>query len=89
MWSNALDKSRLMAQIQFPAEVIGRKARVPTIDAMMQLKRTIRYMQGTRHIGLWLENGGRFNTIDGSGDTDWATAKDTRKSVVRRWSYQD
>jgi len=39
-------------------------------------------MEGTKHFGPWFENSGKFNTIVGSGDTDWATAKDTRKSVV-------
>ena len=39
-------------------------------------------MQGTKHFGLRFEHGGNFSTIVGSGDTDWATVKDTRKSMV-------
>jgi len=72
--------SKYRTDLQLPARMLCRARR--SEDAWKAMKRTVRYMEGTRDEGVWIPADGDFSVIRGSGDTDWATNKEDRKSVV-------
>merc|ERR1711970_1138941 len=51
------------------------------------MKRCIRYCAGTSEYGQWFPRGGDMGIITGCADTDWASNKNDRKSVVHGQVY--
>ena len=51
-------------------------------EAWKQLKRTVRYLHGTRDEGSWIPADNDWSEVIGFGDTDWGTNKETRCSVA-------
>jgi len=74
--------SKYRVDLQKPIQLIGKKTREPTENDFKGLKRSVRYMQGSRQFGNWFPADGGMDCITGCGDTDWATCKDTRKACV-------
>ena len=68
--------------IAFAVQALGRHLQSPTEEHFNAGKRILRYLQGTKDLGLKYSPSGEGTTIKGYADSDWAGDRDTRRSVT-------
>ncbi|KAK8951018.1 hypothetical protein KSP39_PZI003140 [Platanthera zijinensis] len=66
--------------IEHAVSIASRFMQSPSIKHMIAAKRILRYLNGTRSLGLRYEKGDNCN-ITGYSDSDWAGCSDDRKST--------
>jgi transposase InsO family protein len=73
--------SRARPDIAFAAVEVSRVCSHPTAESMVQAKRVLRYLQGTKDWGLTYGPGsGGFNTLVGYADADYAAGQQARST---------
>jgi len=66
--------------ISFAVQALGRHLQSSTEEHMNAGKRVLRYLQGTKDLGITYSNGD--TVLVGYADSDWAGDQDTRRSVT-------
>ena len=60
--------------------IVARFSAKPRENHMMEIKRILRYLKGTKDYGLWYKFGGNFD-LKVFTNVDWAGNIDDRKSI--------
>ena len=68
--------------IAFAVQALGRHLQSSTDAHWTAGKRILRYLKGTKDLGLVYGDPSSGTTLKGFADADWATDKDTRRSVT-------
>jgi len=68
--------------IAYAVQALGRHLQNATEEHFNAGKRILRYLQGTKHLGLRYGSLENETTVVGYADADWASDKDTRRSVT-------
>ena len=70
------------ADIAYPVKERARHLAAPSEPDMIALRRLVRYMIGTKDLGLWMPRGVELNELVVTTDSDWARCKETRRSTT-------
>ena len=68
--------------IAYAVQALGRHLQNATEEHFNAGKRILRFLQGTKHLGLRYGSLENETTVVGYADADWASDKDTRRSVT-------
>ena len=68
--------------IAYAVQALGRHMQASNETHFAAGKRILRYLQGTKDLGLTYTAVGNGTIIEGYADSDWASDKDTRRSVT-------
>lgn len=66
--------------LQYAVNFVCQKMHTPTKADFTNLKRILRYLKGTLHLGINL-TGNKDFTLRAYSDSDWAGCKDTKQST--------
>lgn len=68
--------------IAYAVQAMGRHLQASNESHFAAGKRVLRYLQGTKELGLTYSSAGDGSIVEGYADSDWASDKDTRRSVT-------
>ena len=67
--------------IQYAVNFVCQRMHLPTMSDFAMLKRILRYLKGTMHLGLHIVRGSNL-ILSAYCDSDWAGCKETRRSTT-------
>ena len=82
LWAALVTRSDITFQVQ----ALGRHIQASGPEHIVAAKRVLRYLQGTKDLGLVYDYGGKYDDtppyLHGYSDADWGGDKDTRRSTT-------
>ena len=75
--------SKYRPDVQYAIKEVGRRAHAPTEYAMRLLKRLVRYLQGTRKLGLFFPAAGPWDAVKVHTDSEAPELRSARSARSR------